>query len=252
MHLGTVLHKMAIVPSTNDVARDLARQGAPHGTVVLADEQTEGRGTKGRRWHSPPGVGLYASFVLRFPEGDPVPAFRLLPLAAGVAAADAVLAASGIEVKLKWPNDLVRDGRKIGGILVESVSAGSSPDFAIVGVGINVGHEEKDFPAELRSRSTSLRLAGGRTVNGNALFEALCRALDNCYNVLIRGDAKAIVRAFEDRAAFSPGDAVRVTTVAGTFRGVYRGLDEDGRLIVGRRRGAERVAFDDIRALERR
>ncbi|MFO7734117.1 MAG: hypothetical protein R6X21_10770, partial [Candidatus Aminicenantes bacterium] len=95
MPLGTVVHKLGTVSSTNDAARDLAREGAAHGTAVLAEEQTRGRGTKGRLWHSPPGMGLSVSFVLPFPPQSPGPLFHLLPLAAGVAAADAVLAASG-------------------------------------------------------------------------------------------------------------------------------------------------------------
>lgn len=250
MPLGTVVHKLGTVSSTNDAARDLAREGAAHGTAVLAEEQTRGRGTKGRLWHSPPGMGLYVSFVLRFPPQGPGPLFHLLPLAAGVAVADAVLAASGIEVRLKWPNDLVRDGRKLGGILVESVSTGSGPAFAVVGVGINVGHRAEDFPEELRLRASSLDLIGGRPTDKDAVFAALCRALDNWYNAIIRGEPGPIIKAFEDRAAFAPGDLVRVTTGSGPFQGVYRGLDDRGRLLVGRRGRTEPVALDDILGLE--
>lgn len=250
MPLGIVLHRLATVSSTNDAARDLAREGAPHGTAVVAEEQTKGRGTKGRAWHSPPGLGLYVSFVLRFPAGGPGPSFHLLPLAAGVAAADAVLAASGIEARLKWPNDLVQDRRKLGGILVESVSTGSDTGFAVVGVGVNVGHGKGDFPEELRPRVTSLHLAGGRPTDRDAVFTALCRTLDNWYNVLIRGEAAPIVEAFEDRAVFSRGDPILVTTGSGSFRGVYRGLDARGRLLVGRRGRTEPVLLDDILGLE--
>lgn len=248
--VGAVIHRLARVTSTNDVARDLARDGAPHGTAVVAEEQTSGRGTKGRVWHSPPGLGLYASFILRFPDLGPASAFHFLPLAAGLAAADAVWEAAGIEARLKWPNDLVLGRRKLGGILAESVSTGSSPGFAVVGVGINVGHGERDFPEGLRQSSTSLCLAGGRPADKEGVFAALCRTLDNWYNSLIRGEKDAIARAFGDRAAFSPGDPVRVTTGAGSFPGTYRGLDAEGRLLAERRGRTETVSVDDIRDLD--
>ncbi|MBE3131017.1 MAG: biotin--[acetyl-CoA-carboxylase] ligase, partial [Acidobacteria bacterium] len=137
MPLGTIVHRRECVASTNDTARELALAGADHGTAVVAGEQTRGRGTKGRVWHSPPGLGLYASFILRGPAAGPVPFLHLLPLAAGLAASDAVLAAAGAAVRLKWPNDLVHDGKKLGGILSEGVSGGPAGDFAVVGVGIN-------------------------------------------------------------------------------------------------------------------
>jgi len=249
---GTVVDKRGAVLSTNDTARELARKGAPHGTAVVAEEQIRGRGTKGRAWHSPPGGGLYVSFIARFPAGGPVPAFSLLPLAAGVAAADAVRASSGVDVRLRWPNDLVHDGRKLGGVLVESVSTGSEPGYAVIGVGINIGRTEEDFPEELRPRATSLRLCGGRPVDRDAIFSALCRSLDTWYNAVIRGAAADIVRAFEDRSAFPDGAPVLVTTVAGAFPGVYRGLDDRGRLLVDRGKGSQPVALDDIRGLEAR
>ena len=248
MPLGTVVHRLEVAPSTNDAARDLARDGAPHGTAVIAEEQTRGRGTKGRAWHSPRGPGLYVSFVLRF--AGPGPAFPLLPLAAGLAAVDAVREAAHIEARLKWPNDLVWERRKLGGVLAESVSAGASPAFAVVGVGINVGHDSSDFPEDLRPRSTSLRMIGGRPAGKEALFGALCRSLDNWYNALIRGEKDAIVKAFEDRAAFSPGDPVLVTTAAETFIATYAGIDGEGRMMIRRRDAEEIVALDDIRGLD--
>lgn len=248
--IGAVVHRLAKATSTNDVARDLARDGAAHGTAVVAEEQTGGRGTKGRFWHSPPGLGLYASFVLRFPDLGPASAFHFLPLAAGLAAVDAVREAAGIEVRLKWPNDLVRERLKLGGVLAESVSTGSAPGFAVVGVGINVNHGGQDFPEGLRRSATSLRLAGGRPVDKEGVFAALCRTLDNWYNPLIRGDKEQIAKAFEDRAAFSPGDPVRVTTGAGTFPAAYRGLDAEGRLLAERRGRTEVVSVGDIRGLD--
>jgi BirA family biotin operon repressor/biotin-[acetyl-CoA-carboxylase] ligase len=250
MPVGAIVHRLESVPSTNDAARTLGLQGAVHGTAVVAGEQTRGRGTKGRAWHSPAGVGLYASFILRGPGGGPVPFPHLIPLAAGLAVSDAVREAAGIETGLKWPNDVLHDGKKLAGILCEGISGAAGGDFVVVGIGINVGHGADDFPAELRASSTSVRLAAGRAVAIEALWDALCRALDHWYNVLARGDREAVIRMFEARSAFPPGTALRIETDAGAFEGDYRGLDAEGRLVVARRDGGT-VALDAVLKLDR-
>jgi len=250
MSVGAIVHRLGSVPSTNDAARSLALEGAAHGTAVLANEQTRGRGTKGRAWLSPAGLGLYASFILRGPGGRAVPFPHLVPLAAALAAADAVREASGLEVRLKWPNDILSDGRKLGGILAEGVHGGTGGDFVIVGIGLNAGHGADDFPEEIRSSSTSVRLACGRAADVEALFGALCRALDRWYNVLAGGDKEAVIRTFESRSAIPPGAAVTVKTVAGTFEAEFRGLDAEGRLVVARP-GAGPLVLDSVLKLGR-
>ena len=251
MPVGTIVHRLGSVPSTNDFAKDLALRGAAHGTAVLAAEQTRGRGTKGRAWHSPAGLGLYASFILRGPGGGAVPLLHLVPLAAGLAASDAVREAAAVETRLKWPNDILYDGKKLGGILAEGVSGAAGGDFVVVGIGLNVGHGAGDFPEELRASSTSIRIAAARDVAVEAVWEALCRSLERWYNVLARGDREAIIRTFETRSAFLPGTAVRIETSGGTFEAAYRGLDADGRLVVDRRDGAGAVALDAVLKLDR-
>ncbi len=250
MPIGAIVHRLETVPSTNDAARALAIQGAAHGTAVLAGEQTRGRGTKGRAWHSPAGLGLYASFILRGPAGGALPFPHLIPLAAGLAASDAVLETNGVACGLKWPNDIVHAGKKLGGILAEGVSGGTGGDFAVVGIGLNVGHGPGDFPEDIRSASTSIRLAGGRTVMIEALWAALCGALDGWYNVLTRGDKEKVVRTFESRPAFPRGAAVRIETAEETFEAEYRGLDAEGRLVVARA-GAGTAALAAVLKLER-
>jgi BirA family biotin operon repressor/biotin-[acetyl-CoA-carboxylase] ligase len=250
MPVGDIIHRLGSVPSTNDSARALALDGAAHGTVVVAAEQTKGRGTKGRTWHSPAGLGLYASFILRGPGGGPLPFPHLLSLAAGLAASDAVREAAGFEPRLKWPNDVVHDGRKLGGILSEAVSGGESGAFAVVGIGLNVGHDVADFPDDIRSASTSVRLVAGRSIPMEALLAALCRALDRWYNVLARGARAEILRSFEARSAFAPGQALRLETAEGAFEAGYRGLDAEGRLVVARRDGTA-VALDTVLKLDR-
>lgn len=249
MPFGATVHRLESAASTNDIARALALDGADHGTAVLAREQTRGRGTKGRAWHSPAGLGLYVSYVVRGPEGGGVPSPHLLPLVAGLAASDALAAEGGVEARLKWPNDLVHDGRKIGGILSEAVSGGLGGGFAVVGVGLNVGHAPEDFPADLRALASSVRMAGGAaTVEG--LFGGLCRALDSWYNALARGEKGRIVAAAGSRLAFPPGSTVRIAAAAGTFTAVVRGLDPEGRLVADRGGAAGTVVLDSVLGLD--
>jgi BirA family biotin operon repressor/biotin-[acetyl-CoA-carboxylase] ligase len=251
MTLGTIIHRFESVPSTNDTARDLIRDGAAHGTVVVAEEQTRGRGTKGRSWHSPRGRGLYASFILRWEETRGFGmSFPLLPLAAGLASADAVYGSAGVEARLKWPNDLVHERKKLGGILTEGVFRPGTPGHAIVGIGINVNQEQADFPGELEKTATSLRLITGRPADREALLGELCRTLDSWYNPIIRGDGEKIIRASEERMAFSSGSRVRISTAREEIAGVYRGLTPEGRLRLERAGRPESLSFEEIRALD--
>ena len=151
----TDLVYLAVTDSTNRVAMEMAENGATHGTVVVADAQTAGRGRMGRRWVSPAGKNLYVSLLLR----PPVPAVDApqLALVAGVALADAVEAV-GVPAALKWPNDLYCRGRKAAGILAEMASGPDGVRHVVIGVGLNVNVEEEDFPTELRGAATSLRI----------------------------------------------------------------------------------------------
>jgi BirA family biotin operon repressor/biotin-[acetyl-CoA-carboxylase] ligase len=251
MTFGATIHRLESVPSTNDAARELARAGAAHGTAVVAEEQTRGRGTKGRIWHSPRGRGLYASFIVRWegPEGRR-PEFVLLPLAAGLAAGDAILESAGVSVRLKWPNDLVWDRKKLGGILTESVFRGKALDFAVLGVGVNVNQEEDDFPGNLKGAATSLRLVTGRPASRERLLGCLCRALDSWYNRLVQGERAGVIRAYDERMPFSRGTRVFVSTARGEISGIYRGLAEEGRLRVERDAGPVDVSFEEIQGLD--
>jgi BirA family biotin operon repressor/biotin-[acetyl-CoA-carboxylase] ligase len=251
MTIGTDILRFESLPSTNDKARELARAGAAHGTVVVADEQTRGRGTKGRSWHSPRGLGLYASFILRSDGPGALRApFSLLPLAAGLAAAEALRDAAGLEAKLKWPNDLVFGRRKIGGILTEAVLAPGRPGFAVVGVGLNVNHVEADFPEGMRGAATSIRLATGREADREALLASLCPGLERWYNPLVRGDGAAVLAAYQARMAFPPGTRLRVSGARGEMSGLFRGLEPDGRLRLEPDGGLASLAFEDVLALD--
>ena len=249
--MGSVVRRLDVCPSTNDVARDLAEAGAAHGTAVVAEEQTAGKGTKGRRWYSPRSQGLYVSFVLRPSETGLGPrALSLLPLAAGLAGADAARDIAGVAVGLKWPNDLVWGKLKFGGILSESVFRAGTAVFSIIGVGINVAQEERDFPDDLRSLATSLKLMAGKAIGKEALFVRLCRSLESWYNALRGGRTEDVIRAYENHMAFSLGDRIVVTAGKNRLPGRFAGLGPEGRLRLESAERIREIAFDTIQALD--
>jgi len=226
--IGSTIYRLATCGSTNDVAKTLAAEGAEDGTVVVAAEQTGGRGTKGRGWHSAPGLGLYASVILRSRRSD----IALIPALTGVAAAEAVGAAAGIKVRLKWPNDIVWRGKKLGGILCESSFRGGDVSYIIVGIGLNIKHHLADFPADIRPTATSLRLASKKPVAAAKLEETLWTSLEKWRGEFERGRKQAIVRAFESRLVFPVGSRIMVEKESGAFAVTLRGLDAEARLVV--------------------
>jgi BirA family biotin operon repressor/biotin-[acetyl-CoA-carboxylase] ligase len=227
-----------ILMSTNDRARELADGGAPPFTVVLADEQTAGRGRSGHEWYSAPGSGLYLSTLL--PGAGAPPAH--LPLLVGLATARAAEAVSPrVGVGLKWPNDLVIRGRKVGGILCERHRG-----VVITGLGLNVRQRNTDFPPELVEHATSLEAASAGMVSVGALVTGLLREL----RALCRRPTSALGPELHEELAAR--DVLRgldvVTQMAGA--GVARGIDADGALLLERPDGTvQRVVAGSVRPL---
>jgi BirA family biotin operon repressor/biotin-[acetyl-CoA-carboxylase] ligase len=245
--IGSTIYRLTTCPSTNDVAKTLAQGGAEDGTVVVADEQTGGKGTKGRAWYSVSGMGLYASVILRPRRSD----IALLPALAGVAAAEAVSRSAGIRVRLKWPNDIVWRGKKLGGILTESAFHGDEVSYVIVGIGINVTHRSPDFPADIGLTATSIRLASKKPVDRLTLERALWESLGKWRDVFESGERSKIVRAFESRLAFRPGSRITVEQETGSFAATLRGLDDQARLVVEREGRTLRLSPAEIVGLSR-
>ncbi len=217
---------LAVTDSTNRVAMEMAENHAPHGTVVVADEQTAGCGRMGRRWESPPGKNLYVSLLLR-PSVPAVEAPRLA-LVAGVALADAV-EAMGVSASLKWPNDLYLGERKAAGILAEMASDPDGVRHVVIGVGLNVNMEEADFPPALRGGATSLRIRAGRTFRR---VEALARLLDafgTRYGEFLEGGFPALHSGW-DRRDFLRDRRVLVRARNADAWGVAHGVDPEGAL----------------------
>jgi len=214
----------ASLDSTQRVARELARAGAAEGTVVFAETQTAGRGRLGRQWHSPPGVNVYASVVLR-PALAPAAAPQVA-LVAGLAVADAVRA-SGIDAQLKWPNDVVVGGRKLAGVLTEMEAEVDRVHHVIAGIGVNVNVDR--FPAALAPTATSMRLALGRRVDRVAFAGRLLVALEARYGTFVSQGLDAM-RADWERLSCLTGREVRVGAPEGERVGRVAGLDVDGAL----------------------
>jgi len=216
------------------------------GLVVVAAEQTSGRGRRGHIWFSPAGSGLYASVVLAPATAriDPVRATTLLTLAVGVALAEGVEQATGLRVDLKWPNDLQVSRRKVGGILAESFGTGAPSDTVVVGYGINV--LATAFPPELRDRATSLESELGRAIDRHHLLAETLAALSQRYEDLLAGRFDAILDAWRRLAPAASGARVAWTTNAGTTTGVTAGIDDRGALLVRVDDRVERIVSGEI------
>jgi BirA family transcriptional regulator, biotin operon repressor / biotin---[acetyl-CoA-carboxylase] ligase len=190
-----------------------AADGHPIGDVILAEEQTAGQGRHGHSWHSAAGDGIYCSIVL--------PQSPLLTLALGLAAHTAIFEATGLVCDLRWPNDLMLGDRKAAGILVQAVGRN-----AIAGIGINVNQTE--FPGDVASLATSLRLAAGRRFQREDILLALLPAIDT----MIAQDKAAILESFTHLSSYASGLRVQVEQPEGTIEGITAGLSPDGFLIV--------------------
>jgi BirA family transcriptional regulator, biotin operon repressor / biotin---[acetyl-CoA-carboxylase] ligase len=225
----------ATIDSTMLEASRLAVAGCEQGTVVVADEQTAGQGRHGRHWHSEPNAGLYVSIVLR-PElgADSLP---VLTLALGLAAADAIAEATGITCDLRWPNDVMLEGKKVAGILVQLVESA-----AIAGIGVNVSHTK--FPAEIAAEATSLRIVSNRPHSREQLLVSLLGAVTRYCGVLEdKGGRDAILLMFSRRSSYARNKRVRVQQGASTLEGITAGLDPSGFLIIRGDDGKEQVVL---------
>jgi BirA family biotin operon repressor/biotin-[acetyl-CoA-carboxylase] ligase len=235
--LGLATIALDRVGSTNDEVWRLLADGAPDGVTVVADAQSRGRGRAGRTWAHAPGLGLALSVGLRLP--GPAAHAGALPLAAGLAVAES-LAARGVATRLKWPNDVLVDGRKLAGVLCELRRLPDGRDSVVVGVGVNVRQRAEDFPPELRASAISLAQAGCDAAVEDVAAEFLA-ALERRADQLLGGDRAGVLAAWSGRAAFW-GEPVSVQGPLGAVTGVAQRLDDDGALVLRLENGAEWTA----------
>jgi len=242
--VGCRIHYFEEVESTQNIARNLAAEGAPHGTAVIAETQSAGRGRMGRSWHSPSGVNLYTTIILR-----PRIAMAEVPrlsLVAGVAAAEALEDVAPGIVALKWPNDVWLNGRKAGGIIAEAVTDRAQQlDAVLLGIGLNLNLAREDVPADLRERAISVFIATGhpcdRVAVANTLFTRLNTRYDEC---VTRGFAA--VRPHWEHYSALTGKRVTVVDAGTREEGVVRGIDADGALLLETSSGMRRVIAGDV------
>lgn len=244
---GKRVHHFFRTDSTQNVAMRLAAEGEPHGSLVIAEEQSAGRGRVGRSWFSEKTSGIYFSLILR-PPLAPVHA-PLLTLAAGLAGYEAVRNVTGLPVDIRWPNDLTIGTRKFAGILTEMLAETDRVHHVVVGVGINVNHTK--LPAELETIATSLRIEGGRAYSRLEILARLLESFDRYSNRLLTPEGKqTILAGWSAASSYASGKRVRVSTGTEEFTGTTAGLDANGLLCIRREDGrVEAVLAGDILAL---
>lgn len=221
--------------STNTQARQLAEDGAPHGTLVIADMQDGGKGRLGRTWISPAGEGIWMSFLLR-PQISPLSA-SMLTLVMALAAEKGIREATGLESRIKWPNDLVLNKKKICGILTEMSTEQMEIKYVIVGIGINVS--QKEFPDELKKSGTSLYLETGEIFDRDRITAKIMEALEEYYEVFVKTEDMSGLLEIYNEKLVNRKEEVCVLSPSGDFNGTACGINKNGGLIVRLEDGRE-------------
>lgn len=224
-----------LTDSTNVQARILAEEGAPHGTLVVADRQTGGKGRRGRSWDSPGGVGIFMSLLLK-PKMNAINA-SMLTLVMALAAEKGVREVTGLESRIKWPNDLVLNKKKICGILTEMSTDQTDIKYVIIGTGINVAQTE--FPEEIKTTATSLYLESGKRYSRSELIGAIMKAFEEYYEKFMETeDMSCLIEEYNQRLV-NLNNEVCILAPTGDFRGVSTGINSAGGLMVRLEDGSE-------------
>ncbi len=228
--------------STNEQAKLEAQNGGVHGTLVVADRQTAGRGRRGRSWESPANGNIYFSLVLR-PELAADKA-HMLTLVMANSVARAIRRVTGVDCRIKWPNDIVADGRKVCGILTEMNFESDGSYCVIVGVGINVGLQE--FPAELLDKAASLQEFGGVFISRAQLLAEVIKDFSEDYDVFMTKESlKGLLDSYQ-QLLINKDVPVRVLDPKGEYEGIARGITETGELLVETDAGVEQVYAGEV------
>lgn len=235
---GAPLFTYGRLGSTNEIAAHLASAGAPEGTLVTAEEQTRGRGRQGKSWHSPPGVGLWMSLVLR-PAFEPNRAAGI-PLLGALAIAEGIRKVTGLEPEIKWPNDVHLLGLKLAGVLGESAVEGTKVRFAVLGMGVNVNLPASGLPPELRGTAGSLAMATGKNWDRLEILAAIFAGLEARYDDYARSGFEAIRDEFL-LATHLVGRCVDIVFPHGTVSGTVLDVAQEGELVLATDGGTSRI-----------
>ncbi len=242
-HIGKDIRYYDRIDSTNQKARELAASGCPHGLLVLADEQFNGRGRLGRKWFSPGGSGVFMSVVLR-PDLHPSHAQKLV-IIGSLAVLRAVRAITGIDVKIKWPNDLVAEGKKVCGIMVEMNAEMDRINWAVMGIGLNVNTTE--FPLEIIEQAASLKSITGTAYSRAQMVLTICHELEDLFIQLTENnDFPSIMEEYRESSIVT-GKRVRVMQNHKSVEGEAKGFDDEGTLLLMMDDGStEKIIAGDI------
>jgi BirA family biotin operon repressor/biotin-[acetyl-CoA-carboxylase] ligase len=239
------------IGSTNREAVSLAQAGIEHGALVLADSQTEGQGRLSRSWFSPPGINLYCSIILRtVMSSDRLSQWlSWLPLTAALAAAEAIETVAAIKMAVKWPNDLMITGRKIGGILCESGTVAPFGPYQIIGIGLNVNGVRKDFPDEFRQTATTLHEETGQLIDRNVLLAHILLELEACLDEYAERGVERVAVAYRRRCS-TIGKIVKAILADGTeFMGLAESIGQDGSLTIVQRAASAHGGASKVRQI---
>ena len=242
--IGREITVLEQTTSTNDEIQKAALNGHEEGLVVFAESQTHGRGRMGRRWSSPAGKGLWFSFLLR-PRLAPGECTQLTA-ATATALVRAIQDKTNITPEIKWPNDLMIQGKKVAGILTEMSAELDNVRHVIVGIGIDVNQTASEFPAEIQSTATSLKLATGKNISRTDLAITILRELDQDYSRIVRGKFSDVADEWASRCS-TLGKQVKIIVGRRRIIGRAEALDESGALLIRTEHGrVERVTGGDV------
>lgn len=221
--------------STNADAKRLAEEGEPHGTLVVARKQTNGRGRRGRTWQSPEGSAVYMSLALK-PDFAPDKA-AMLTLVMALSVAEAITEITRLDAKIKWPNDIVVHGKKVCGILTEMSAEMDYIHYVVIGVGINTNQSQSEFEEDIREIATSLKIESGQQVSGAAVIERVMFYFEKNYDIFVRKQNLSELRECYQQRLINRDAEVRVLDPQGEYTGIARGINETGELLVERNTG---------------
>ena len=242
--LANVIHYFPEIGSTNSYAKERAESGAGEGEVVVAESQSQGRGRLGRRWESPPFANLYVSILLR-PKLSPAHVAQITLMAA-VALAEVVESFVPHKPAIKWPNDILIDGKKVAGILTEAACSGERVEYVILGIGVNLNYACAAMPEEIRRRATSVLEAAGRPVQRESFLQRLIQGVERCYGELEQAGFDALAARWESYFTWR-GRRLRVELLDQVTTGTATGIDRDGALVIIDDGGiAQRILAGDV------
>lgn len=227
--LGHYIHYEETVDSTQKIALKLSLEGAPEGTVVIAEEQVSGRGRMDRQWYSPKYSGIWMSIILR-PNLQPQKAPQLTLIAA-VAVVQAIEELTSLHPQIKWPNDILLNGKKITGILTELQAESDRINSVIIGIGMNINQDKKSYPEELRSIATSLFIETGEKINRAEMVRTVLWNLENLYN-LYMSEGFYPIKVFWESYAVSIGKMITARMLNGNIHGKALGITDEGVLML--------------------